>query len=501
MRDAAGRDVSPYQLWQATMMANATRDPLWRAEVSVEIAATPSMARTIESKCLECHAPMAQFDAQAKGESMRLDLLEQDSLRSQLALDGVSCSACHQIEPTQDVTATFDGSYTIGVNREIYGPHANPNGSPMGFALNYLPRESAHISDSNLCASCHTLTTIAMDANGSPTGGKILEQSPFLEWQNSVYNDQVATPAAEAASCQACHTPRNDRDGNPIQTPIAEAGLGTAPRQTYARHTFVGGNTLVPAILRDQAADLRPLAPASAFDALIEETRNQLGTQTARLTLGAGIRTGDLLQLPLTVENLSGHKFPTGHPVRRAWVRLRVIDAQGQVVFASGEHDTAGRIVNGGAPLASELPGGPHQPHRAAITSSDQVQIYQSLMSDGAGALTFLLLRGEGYLKDNRLLPKGWSASYPGAAATAPRGVTGDGDFLGGGDTIQYRVLAPAAAGPYRVEATLLYQPLSARFASELFEYATPEVEAFKTYYEAADRTPEVVASVSAQAN
>ncbi|MEZ6187317.1 MAG: multiheme c-type cytochrome [Planctomycetota bacterium] len=500
-RDASGRDVSPYQLWQASLMANAVRDPLWRAEVSVEIAATPSLAAAIEAKCLSCHAPMAQVDALAHAEPLELGLLERDEPRSQLALDGVSCTACHQLEPAADVSATFNGQFSVAGQRELYGPHANPRGSPMSIALNYLPRESAHVTRADLCASCHTLTTAAVDAQGQPTGGQLPEQSPFLEWQNSAFNDQVAQPGPDAASCQACHLPRADVDGAPIQTQIAEAGLQTPVRQSLGRHVFLGGNTLVPQILRDQAADLQPLAPAAAFDALIAATRDQLARRTARVTLGQGIRTGDLLQLPVTVENLSGHKFPTGHPVRRAWLRLTVTDAQGRVVFASGEHDAEGRIVAGGAPLPSERAGGPVLPHYAAITAPDEVQVYQSLMHDRDGDPTFLLLRGEGYLKDNRLLPRGWSPSGPWAATTAPRGVVGDGDFVGGSDTVQYRVRAPRAAGPYTVEATLLYQPLSARFAAELFAYRTPEVEAFAAYYAAADRTPERVAQVRAQVN
>ena len=40
-------------------------------------------------------------------------------------------------------------------------------------------------------------------------------------------------------------------------------------------------------------------------------------------------------------------------------------------------------------------------------------------------------------------------------------------------------------------------QALGARFAAELFEYATPEVDAFRAYYEAADRRPELVAQAS----
>ena len=42
MKDAKGRSVAPYDLWQSTMMANSSRDPLWRAVVSAEVAATPN---------------------------------------------------------------------------------------------------------------------------------------------------------------------------------------------------------------------------------------------------------------------------------------------------------------------------------------------------------------------------------------------------------------------------------------------------------------------------
>jgi hypothetical protein len=501
MQDAAGRDVSPYGLWQATMMANAVRDPLYRAEVSVEIAATPSLASAIEAKCLRCHAPMAVEDAAQSGVAFRFAELEQNTDRAQLALDGVSCSLCHQIEDAPDASATFSGAFTLNDRREIYGPHDNPDYRPMTFRTNYLPMQADHVSSSNLCASCHTLHTDAYAADGTPTGGRLPEQTPFLEWQNSVFNDQVANPGPDAASCQACHTPSTDVDGNPIQTQIARADLGTQVRSSYGRHAFVGGNSLIPRILRDEAADLKPIADAAAFDAVIAATRDQLAQRTARLTLGSINRAGDDLLVPVTVENLTGHKFPTGHPVRRAWLRVRVTDAQGQVVFASGEHDAAGRLIAGAAVLPSERVGGPHQPHRPLIDRPEQVQVYQSLMADGAGKLTFLLLRGEGYLKDNRLLPRGWSPLHPAAADTAPQGLGSDGDFVGGSDQVLYRVAAPAARGPYRVEATLLYQALSARFAAELFAYDTPEVEAFRVYYERADRRPDLVASASASAN
>ena len=35
--------------------------------------------------------------------------------------------------------------------------------------------------------------------------------------------------------------------------------------------------------------------------------------------------------------NLAGHKFPTGHPYRRAWLHVRVSDPAGRVLFESGK--------------------------------------------------------------------------------------------------------------------------------------------------------------------
>lgn len=57
MRDDLGRGIAPFDLWQSSMMANAARDPLWRAVVSAAIAATPSAAEAIGNKCNTCHSP------------------------------------------------------------------------------------------------------------------------------------------------------------------------------------------------------------------------------------------------------------------------------------------------------------------------------------------------------------------------------------------------------------------------------------------------------------
>ena len=502
LKDAAGRSIGPFDLWQASMMANAARDPLFRAEVSVEAAATPSLKGAIEAKCLSCHSPMATHNAAGSGTSLSLATLARDDLRGQMALDGVSCSHCHASAPVADPAATFDGHPQLSGTRDMFGPHASPYGSPMQLRTAYAPLEGQHIMKSALCASCHTLTTRAHTPAGAPTGGAILEQSPYLEWRNSVYNDEVALPGPDAKSCQACHLPTTDEDGAPIRARIARQNGGQDfpinERSPFGRHLFVGGNTLALQLLRDNAAELRPQAPAAAFDRLIALTRRQLREATARLTLTPA-RAGALLRIPVRVENLTGHKLPTGHPSRRMWLRIRVRDAQGALVFASGEHDAQGRLVDmSGAPLPAELAGAAPLPHLDRIADAAQVQVWEAVMKNGQGDPTWLLLRGEGWWKDDRLLPRGWSATHPDGPATAAVGLGTDASFGPGTDVVTYEVQAPAAAGPYSVEATLLYQPYSARFAAELFAWRTPEVTALRDYWDAADRTPETLAAATA---
>lgn len=94
------------------------------------------------------------------------------------------------------------------------------------------------------------------------------------------------------------------------------------------------------------------------------------------------------------------------------------------------------------------------------MTADDQVQVYETVMADMAGEVTHLPLRAARYLKDNRILPRGWSATHPDAALTTPTGVTGDADFRAGEDVTRF-ALTTTGWVPARVEAELLFQSIS----------------------------------------
>lgn len=503
MQDSAGRAIGPSDLWQSSMKANATRDPFFRAVMSAEIAATPAAKAVIEAKCFTCHGPMATVEAQATTQTFALDDLYMDSTLTNLAIDGVSCTACHQITD-QDLGTpqSFSGHYVMGAQKEIYGPHAAPFANPMVNRSGFTPVRSDHMLESSLCATCHTLHTDAVDAQGVATGGRLLEQSPYLEWRNSSFTTEVANPGPQAQSCQGCHMPVVDEDGLPIRTAIARTPGGgdfprTSARAPFGRHTLVGGNTLVPAMLRDNAQELNPKASSAAFDATITRARQQLNSRTARLTVQSIEPQAGLREVTLMVENLAGHKLPTAYPSRRVWLHVSVIDQAGQSVYETGGYDARGRLLGpDGAVLPSEQAGGPLLAHQDRIEDPAQPQVWQSTMSDEAAQPTFTLLRGASYAKDNRLLPLGWRPEHPDGAATAPVGTTNDPSFVAGADQVTVVVPAPPSGHSYSLQAELLYQVISPRWVQELSRFDTAEVAAFVRYWQAADVRPEVLASV-----
>jgi hypothetical protein len=254
----------------------------------------------------------------------------------------------------------------------------------------------------------------------------------------------------------------------------------------------VGGNAFMLRILRDWGGNLGVTADAAHFDATLARVDQQLGKQAATLALNALDLQGDVLTAQFEVTALTGHKFPASFPSRRAWLHVTVTDADGQAVFESGAHQADGSIVGNAAdsdPAALE-------PHYDVVTQADQVQIYEPIMGDNEGKVTYQLLRGAVYLKDNRLLPAGAEK------AKLPKdiGVYGeaaeDANFVGGRDEVTYRLDVKGARGPFTVDAELLYEPLSYRFIQDLLTDQTAEVQKFAGLYSQADKRALVAASI-----
>lgn len=503
MRDSQQRGIAPYDLWQSSMMANSSKDPFWKAVLSAEVQATPNLKSTIEEKCTRCHAPMAGSD-RSSPEGEVVAFLNGDHKQAVLGRDGVSCTVCHQIDDVDlGEESSFTGHFHLNTESKIFGPHRNPVTMPMQRHVGFTPTFGEHILESSLCATCHTLLTTSVDHEGKPTvpgshgDGNFHEQAPYLEWRNSVFNTEVATAGPDARSCQSCHLPTVDEDGQPIATRLAHNPGGRDfpfldDRQPFGRHTLIGSNTLMTRILRDNAADLGVTATTKSFEASLKAMKSFLENQTARLEMAAPRTTANHVVLPVRIENLAGHKLPTAYPSRRMWIQLEVQDALGKTIYHSGNFNDQGQLVDQRFNvLPSEKAGGPILPHHSVITDAATPQVYESIMADAAGQPTFTLLRGADFLKDNRILPRGWSQEDEYAATLGPRGTQNDKDFGGGSDTVDYQLDLPP--GDYTAIATLQFQVIAPRHAAELFTHSTREVKQFQQFYESADRRPETL--------
>jgi hypothetical protein len=488
MTDNSGTDVSIDSYWRSTMMANSARDPYWLASVRREVETFPELSEVIQDKCATCHMPMAQYTAVSQGEAALIfgeaGFLASENELHPLAMDGVSCTLCHQVRTDGlGTAASFSGGFIIDTTlrrpeRIIFGPYQSTETdiAVMRGASGYIPAQGLHLSGPELCASCHTLYTPYVDANGE-VAGEFPEQVSYFEWYYSDYRGFKA--------CQDCHMP--EADGG-VQVSTTSQTL----RSPFARHNFVGGNAYMLLVLDQFGDELGVTASSEHFQATIERTLSQLKNDTVILAVDEARLSGGRVVLDLTIENLAGHKFPTGFPARRAWLHVRVTDANGVAVFESGAVNLDGSIVgndNDADPTQFEQ-------HYQAIVQEDQVQIYEAILRDSERNLTTTLLRAAGYLKDNRLLPSGFDKSAPYDDILVRGLAFEDIDFDEALDKIQFVMPVGASSGPYQVTVELLYQSVGYRWSENLNDQAGAEIEHFRGYGKAVPNQPVVVASV-----
>jgi len=470
-----GEDISIGTNWRTSMMANAGRDPYWMAGVRRELSDHPAAAALIQDECTICHMPMMRYEARlAGGEGEPFAHLPPDLSKrdDRLADDGVSCSVCHQItDQNLGKRESFVGGFKIDEKaapgaRHILGPFEVNQGHTtiMKSSSTFQPMEAKHIRSSELCATCHTLFTQALDAQGKVIG-ELPEQVPYQEWLHSDYK--------ETRSCQSCHMPVVKEDV-PITSVFGE------PRAGFSRHTFVGGNFFMQRMLNKFRGDLAVAAEPQEMDAAANRTIAHLQTEAARISVqNVEIRNGRL-EAVVSVENLGGHKLPTAYPSRRSWLHVTVRDRSGKAVFESGALNTNGSIQgNDNDEDASRF-----EPHYTEITRPDQVQIYESVMVGSDGAVTTGLLTALRYVKDNRLLPHGFDKRTADKEVAVHGAAEDDADFAAGGDRIRYSVAVGDAQGPFQVEAELWYQPIAFRWAMNLKNYDAMEPRRFVGYYE-----------------
>jgi hypothetical protein len=283
-----------------------------------------------------------------------------------------------------------------------------------------------------------------------------------------------------------------------VNEPVVVASILGQPREGVLQHSFVGANFLMEAMLDTHRDELAVTAPPAQMAAATARITAFLQTQSARVTIGSPQLSAAQLDIPVRVENLTGHKLPTAFPSRRAWLHVVVTAADGHIVFESGKLNPDGSIVGN----ANDADPTRFSPHYARITQPDQVQIFEPILGDSQGHVTTGLLSATQYLKDNRILPAGFDKSTAPPDIAVKGEAAADPDFTAGSCTTRYDLSTNGAAGPFHVSVEFLYQPIGYRWAHNLASYQAAEPQQFvRDYDQAAAHSAVVLAHAEATVN
>lgn len=452
--------VEPYANWQGSMMAHASRDPLFAANLAI----ANQDAADSGDLCLRCHFARGWL----AGRSVPTD----GSLMQPADRAGVSCDLCHRmvdpvyvagVSPSVDsnilASLTFPGTnygngmFVIDPSSIQRGPFSNA-AAPHVFTVSPFHRTSA------FCGTCHDVSNPAFTKDGagvyqpntfdasatsfSPHAIGPVERT-FSEWLASDYNTTNGVlapqfagnkPGGRVSTCQDCHM--RDVAGYGCDTNL---NAGVPYRTDVPLHDMTGGSTWLPGLLTN-------LYPAEVNVAAIQAG---IARAVQLLTNAASLALADASdQLKVTVTNECGHKLPTGYPEgRRVWLNVKFYDEASNLLGESGAYD----------------------PTTGVLTRDAEAKIYEvhpgidtnisGLLGLPAEASLHFVLNNKIY-EDNRIPPRGFTNAAFAAFGGAPVGHHyDDGQYW---DDTLYTLPAGAA----RAEVKLYYQSTSKEFVEFL---------------------------------
>ncbi|MBO9662916.1 hypothetical protein [Dokdonella sp.] len=498
---AVDRTMRPFSTWAGSMMANATRDPVFWAALDVANNDVPGVG----DYCLRCHTPQGWFRGNVVKQG--LNPTPNDPVKgaagcllygtyaspddSNSDFGGTSCHYCHRLmaqgpqgqPPYEDNGNAWVDDLPCDPENGMFEPcRRGPydyatGGSPPPHAWKY----SEFHTQSAICGTCHNVSSPDLGSgplktlklgDGTDTARAFPIERTYNEWLQSQYAQ------APERTCQSCHMP-----STPSEDAYACIYRDNLRQGNLPVHQLAGGNTWVPGIIKGEyAAQIENngghVDRTSAYDQTIDWARQLLTEQSADVATTitsytpAGAGAG-ALALRVKVTNKTGHKLPTGYAEgRRMWLNLQVKDANGALVFESAAYDPASGV----------------------LTQDKQARVYEALqgiwnhrgndtcdVDDVDGTPMFHFALNDCVAKDNRIPPLGFkpaSASDPNGYELLPVGANYPETTPGSGilinyDQVDYAVaLPPGTQGPLTATARLYYQTSSKEYIEFLRDEA-----------------------------
>jgi hypothetical protein len=292
MEPKACRSCHPgqYEEWAGSMHAYASRDPVF---VAMNARGQEETGGKLGNFCVSCHAPMAVAEG----------LTTDGSNLSQLgdAYQGVTCYFCHNVEA---VEGSHNNPLRLANDTVLRGPFHNPVSNTAHASTYSRLMDKDDPASARLCGACHDVVVEAhVRGDDMKDAPDVALERTFLEWQATLFNQDVATGGL---TCNGCHMPVS-----PVRT--ASAVGGAFPKRASRRHDFEGVDVALVSFPGQQRQRL-------------------LTQQFLDSSLLAEVCVSRDGLLAITLENASGHHWPSGATFDRlAWLDVRAFDANGLV--------------------------------------------------------------------------------------------------------------------------------------------------------------------------
>jgi hypothetical protein len=432
---------APFDRWAGSMMANATRDPIFHAALAV----ANQDAGDAGELCIRCHAPGGWL----AGNSTPPD----GTALSGFDYAGVSCNFCHRlVDPLADPANPLeDPAIVAALQTPLTDPQHNgqyvvdPEDRRRGpfdpsVCQNYHEaRQSPYHQEALLCSTCHEVSNPAYSRVGGPvpaaTDTYVLNdlgvahptqvrydefpvERTYSEWAQSAFaqgpvemGGLFGGTKTAVSTCQDCHMP--DTSGS-----ACPPGFGAPVRTDLPQHDFNGANSWVPLSVFALDQSLLLYDGSEASGAPLELFQDAVARNVSMLQRASDLAvTQDGATLNVRITNNTGHKLPSGYPEgRRMWINVRFRDAQGLLVAEYGAYDTA-----------------------TATLTADNTKVYEAELGlDAAAAAltglpedaTFHFALNNKVYKDNRIPPRGFTNAGFESVQALPVGETyADGEY------------------------------------------------------------------------
>ncbi len=306
--------------------------------------------------CERCHNPIdAALDNFPTFE--RSGGLPMRSFASSVGARGLSCDFCHQVSGP-NLTRELIGDLGDGIANNAFiltpgetkfGPIQNPEPNPVHVSAN-----SEYLRSSEFCGSCHDVRPRANDVLVEGEPFQRLENL-FTEWEQGPYGP-MANQVGGVVTCQDCHMEAGP-PAPPGTYPNDITTVFPQPRDAVQRrvstHYFTGVDiALIPFPGQDDAGlDSHGLSIGQ------KQRRDDLlrSAATVELSVPPSVASGDVLPIIVDVTNVgAGHNIPSGFSQeRQMWIELIVADADGGIIYQSGQlednaHPETGELVPDG---------------------------------------------------------------------------------------------------------------------------------------------------------